>query len=235
MAASGSTSTNPARIPALGIRMLVLLALSLLLMVLDHRQNYLDVVRKTVGVVVYPIQLVVDSPFRLWDWIRQGTTERSELQLELGRLRAERLITNARLQKLTALEAENARLRDLLDARSQVRDDIRVAEIMAVDANPYRHNIIIDVGERGRVYDGQAIVDAAGVVEEGVEHRHDEQQPDERPLEQRPPGSGLSRGATVVIVGLVLLAAAAAWAWSSPWTVASAPSTKSERPARAWT
>ena len=30
MAASGSTSTNPARIPALGIRMLILLALSLL-------------------------------------------------------------------------------------------------------------------------------------------------------------------------------------------------------------
>ena len=149
--------------------MLILVALSLLLMVLDHRQNYLDVVRKTVGVAVYPIQLVVDSPFRLWDWIRQGTTERNELQLELGRLQAERLITNARLQKLTALEAENSRLRELLEARSQVRDDIRVAEIMAVDANPYRHNITIDVGERGRVYDGQAIVDAAGVVGQVIE------------------------------------------------------------------
>ena len=149
--------------------MLILVALIILLMILDHRQNYLDVVRKTVGVVVYPIQLVVDSPFRLWDWIRQGTIERSELQLELGRLQAERLITNARLQKLTALEAENARLRDLLEARSQVRDEIRVAEIMAVDANPYRHNIVIDVGEGDSVYDGQAIVDAAGVVGQVIE------------------------------------------------------------------
>jgi rod shape-determining protein MreC len=68
------------------------------------------------------------------------------------------------LQKLTALEAENARLRDLLEARSQVRDEIRVTEIMAVDANPFRHSIIIDVGQRDAVYDGQAIVDAAGVV-----------------------------------------------------------------------
>ena len=164
MVASRSASTNPARIPALGIRVLILLALSIVLMVLDHRQSYLDSVRKTLGAVVYPIQLAVDSPFRRWDWLRQSTTERSELQLELGRLRAERLLTNARLQKLTALEAENARLRDLLEARSQVRDEIRVAEIMAVDANPFRHNIVIDVGSRDKVYDGQAIVDAAGVV-----------------------------------------------------------------------
>ncbi|HSG58984.1 MAG TPA: rod shape-determining protein MreC [Woeseiaceae bacterium] len=164
MVASGSSNTNPARIPALGIRALVFIALSLLLMVLDHRQHYLDLVRQTLGAVVYPIQVVVDSPFRLWDWIGESSRSRQELQLELSRLQAERLITNARLQKLTALEAENARLRDLLEARSQVRDEIRVTEIMAVDANPFRHSIIIDVGQRDAVYDGQAIVDAAGVV-----------------------------------------------------------------------
>jgi rod shape-determining protein MreC len=169
MVASRTNNTNPARIPALGIRVLVLLAASILLMVLDHRQNYLDTVRKTLGAVVYPIQVVVDAPFRLWDWVRQGTADRNALELELGRLKAEKLLTNARLQRLTALEAENARLRDLLEARSQVRDEIRVAEIMAVDANPYRHNIVIAVGEKDNVYDGQAIVDAAGVVGQVIE------------------------------------------------------------------
>jgi rod shape-determining protein MreC len=138
-------------------------------MVLDHRQNYLDTVRKTLGAVVYPIQVVVDAPFRLWDWVRQGMIDRNALELELSRLKAEKLLSNARLQRLTALEAENARLRDLLEAGSQVRDDIRVAEIMAVDANPYRHNIVIAVGERDRVYDGQAIVDANGVVGQVIE------------------------------------------------------------------
>jgi len=169
MVASRANNTNPARIPALGIRVLVLLAASILLMVLDHRQNYLDTVRKTLGAVVYPIQVVVDAPFRLWDWVRQGTTDRNALELELSRLKAEKLLSSARLQRLTALEAENARLRDLLEARSQVRDEIRVAEIMAVDANPYRHSIVIDIGERDNVYDGQAIVDAAGVVGQVIE------------------------------------------------------------------
>ena len=164
MVASGSSNTNPARIPALGIRALVFIALSLLLMVLDHRQHYLDLVRQTLGAVVYPIQVAVDAPFRLWDWLGETSRDRQELQLELSRLQAERLITNARLQKLTALEAENARLRDLLEARSQVRDNIRVAEIMAVDANPFQHSIVIDVGQRDDVYDGQALVDAAGVI-----------------------------------------------------------------------
>jgi rod shape-determining protein MreC len=169
MVASRSNNSNLARIPALGVRVLVLLFVSIVLMVLDHRQNHLGAVRQVIGTAVYPIQIVVDAPFRLWSWIREGTAERNELQLELGRLRVERLLTNARLQRLIALEAENARLRDLLEARSQVRDQIRVAEIMAVDANPYRHNIVIDIGEREGAYDGQAIVDAVGVIGQVIE------------------------------------------------------------------
>ena len=159
-----ASNSNPARIPALGIRVLLLIGASILLMVLDHRQQHLDTVRRGLGTLVYPIQIVTDAPFRIWGWMRQSSTDRNELELELSRLRAEQLITNARLQRLMALEAENTRLRDLLEARSQVRDRIRVAEIMAVDANPFRHSIVIAVGESDNVYDGQAIVDASGVV-----------------------------------------------------------------------
>ncbi len=110
MVVSRADNRNPARIPALGIRLVILLFVSIILMVLDHRQNHLDTVRKAIGTAVYPIQVIVDAPFRLWEWVRDGTIRRNELQLELGRLRAERLLTNARLQRLTALEAENARL-----------------------------------------------------------------------------------------------------------------------------
>ena len=169
MVASRANNSNPARIPALGIRLIVLLFASIILMVLDHRQNHLGTVRQAIGTAVYPIQIIVDAPFRLWEWVRENTADRNQLQLELSRLRAERLLTNARLQRLTALEAENARLRDLLEARAQVRDEVRVAEIMAVDANPYRHSIVIDIGSREGAYDGQAIVDAIGVIGQIIE------------------------------------------------------------------
>ena len=164
MVASRGNHSNPARIPALGIRALALVLISIMLMYLDHRENHLDGIRSGIGAAVYPVRVAVDAPSRLWGWLGESTTSRNQMELELGRLHAERLLTNARLQRLTALEAENARLRALLDARTRVRDEVRVAEIMAVDANPYEHNIVIDIGSRDGVYDGQAIVDANGVV-----------------------------------------------------------------------
>ena len=111
MVASRSNTTTSARIPALGARFLLLIFMSIVLMVLDHRQHHLDSVRRAISAAVYPLQVVVDAPFRLWAWLREETTERAELRLEVGRLQAERLLTNARLQRMNALEAENARLK----------------------------------------------------------------------------------------------------------------------------
>ena len=164
MVASRANNSNPARIPALGLRILAFIMLSILVMYFDHRENHLDVIRKAIGAAVYPVQIVVDAPVRFWGWLGESTTSRNQLELELGRLQAEKLLTNARLQRLTALEAENARLRALLDARTRVRDDVRVAEILAVDSNPYEHSLVLGVGSRDGVYDGQVLVDADGVV-----------------------------------------------------------------------
>ena len=169
MVASRENSSSPGRIPALGLRLLGLIVISILLMYFDNRDNHLDTVRKAVGAAVYPVRVVVDAPVRLWNWLGESTTSRSELQLELGRLKDERLFTNVRLQQLNALEAENARLKAILGAREQVRDRTRVAGIMSVDANPYNHSLVIDVGTTDGVVDGQALVDADGVVGQVIE------------------------------------------------------------------
>ncbi len=169
MVASRESSSSPGRIPALGLRVLGLIFISILLMYFDNRDNHLDTVRKGIGAAVYPLRVVVDAPMRFWEWLGDSTTSRNEMELELGRLKAERLLTNARLQKLNSLEAENARLRALLDARTQVRDRTRVAEIMSVDANPYNHSLVIDIGTQDGVMDGQALVDADGVVGQVIE------------------------------------------------------------------
>lgn len=164
MVASRDSRTNPARIPALGLRFLSLISISILLMYFDNRDDHLDTVRKGIGAAVYPLRVAVDAPARFLAWLGDSTTSRNDLELELARLKAERLYTNARLQKLNALEAENVRLRSILGARSHVRDRTRVVEIMSVDANPYDHSLVIDAGTRDGVFDGQALVDADGVV-----------------------------------------------------------------------
>ena len=164
MTASRGNTTNPARIPALGIRTLALIVLSIVLMVLDQRQQHLDAVRDAIAAAVYPMRLIVAAPARLFAWTSENTQSRNELELENARLRAEKLLTGARLLELDALRAENDRLRAMLEARRQVRNDVRVAEIMSVDANPFRHSIVLDVGSADGVYDGQALLDADGVV-----------------------------------------------------------------------
>ena len=169
MVASRESNSNPGRIPALGLRFLALIVISILLMYFDNRDNHLVAVRKSIGVAVYPLRVIVDAPARVWNWFADSTTSRNDMQLELARLKAERLLTNARLQKLNSLEAENARLRAMLDARAQVRDKTRVAEIMSVDANPYDHSLVIDIGTLDGVMDGQALVDANGVVGQVIE------------------------------------------------------------------
>lgn len=164
MISSRENDSNPGRIPALGLRLLILFVISILLMYFDNRNQHLDTVRQTIGVAVHPLHLAVDAPARLWGWIGESTTSRGDMELELGRLQAERLLTNARLQRLNSLEAENARLRALLEAKTRVRDHVRVAEIMSVDANPFNHSLVINVGSKEGVFDGQALVDANGVV-----------------------------------------------------------------------
>ncbi|MEM1173325.1 MAG: rod shape-determining protein MreC [Pseudomonadota bacterium] len=161
---SPTGNSDLARIPALGVRTVALLLLSIILMVYDHRTRQLDAVRSAIGVAVYPLQVIVDTPSRIWSWTVDSTTSRNELELENARLRVQQRLTRAELQQLLALEAENARLRDLLEARDRISGDVRVAGIMSVDANPFRHNIVIDVGSRDRVYEGQSLIDANGVV-----------------------------------------------------------------------
>lgn len=159
-------STNS---PALGLRLLLLAGLSILLLVIDHRENHLDTLRKAIGATVYPLRVVVDAPVSLWLWTQDSTASRNQLQVENARLNTERLLTKARLQRYSALEAENARLRVMLEARTQVRDQVRVAEIMSASSNPFRHVLVVDKGTRDGVYDGQTLVDANGVVGQIIE------------------------------------------------------------------
>jgi rod shape-determining protein MreC len=167
--AAGSNNQPTARGPALGLRFLVLFVLSIIMLVVDHREHHLDALRRTISAGIYPLRIIVDAPVAIWHWADGALTNRQALELENSRLHAERLLTNARLQRYAALEAENARLRAMLEATTRVTERVRVAELMSVSANPYRHSIVIDKGTRDGVYNGQSMIDADGVVGQVIE------------------------------------------------------------------
>jgi rod shape-determining protein MreC len=134
-------------------------------MTVDHRQHHLDSVRAALSVLVYPLQWVVDLPRTSSEWFRESLSTRRALQEDNASLRTQHLVLNTQLQKLEALEAENRRLRALLDSSFQVEDrEVLIAALLSVDMDPYRHQIEINKGTLDRLFEGQPLLDSLGVM-----------------------------------------------------------------------
>jgi len=165
MIAPGGTGGDFARGGAsLGFRFILVCIVSMSLMVLDHRDEHLRTIRQAFSVLVYPIQLAVDLPVRGWRWMDTAIADRSVLLAENQALKLEKLDVGVRLQRLDALEAENRRLRAMLDSSAKVADRVLIAEVLAVDLDPYRQRFTINRGTTDGVYVGQALLDADGLV-----------------------------------------------------------------------
>lgn len=144
---------------------MLLAAVSTTMMILDHRETeFLNRVRQVVSVIVYPLQVGVDQPFSAWRWASESLAGRDALLDENARLKSELRNYDARLQRMETLEAENDRLRAMLDSSHRVADRMLVAEILSVDPDPFRQRFTINRGVLNGVYVGQALLDADGVV-----------------------------------------------------------------------
>ncbi len=163
--ASFGSDTRPiiGRGPSLVFRSLVLIAMSVGLMVADQRYNYLQQVRTAMSAGVYPLQWLVDAPFRASRWINESVSDRDQLRTENTRLTAQLRDAQVSLQRLAALTEENARLRELGDAADDVAKKRLVAQIMRVDLDPLRHRVLLNKGQDAGVFKGQPILDAHGV------------------------------------------------------------------------
>lgn len=133
-------------------------------MVLDQKAIFFQKIRSDLSVAVLPIQYLVDVPIKTVHWIVSSVTSQQQLLADNARLRAHELLLQSKLQKLLALERENAQLRELLKSTSHLGGHVVVAQLLAVDVDPNLEQIIIDKGRRYRVYRGQPVLDAYGVV-----------------------------------------------------------------------
>lgn len=142
-----------------------LVLLSIGFMTVDHREHHLDSVRGGLSVLVYPLQWLVDLPGSTSEWFRESLSTRRELQEDNASLRTQQLVLNTQLQKLEALEAENRRLRALLDSSFQVgKRPMLIAGLLSVDMDPYRHQIELNKGTLDHLFEGQPLLDSQGVM-----------------------------------------------------------------------
>lgn len=140
------------------------LILSVGLIVVDHRQHHLDLLRSTLSVLVYPLHYLASLPAALAYRVQGRLADEEQLRAEVRYLHRENLQLKGRLQLFDALEAENMRLRDLLGSSFKVADRVLIAELLAVDLDPYRQQVLVDKGSSSGIYRGQAVLDANAVM-----------------------------------------------------------------------
>ncbi|WP_082805319.1 rod shape-determining protein MreC [Pseudomonas sp. BMS12] len=155
--------------PSLGVRLLVLVVLSAVLMVVDARFEVLQPLRAQLGLITEPAYRLARLPLTLWEGVAQQFSSRSELMAENEKLKAEALLMQGRLQKLATLTEQNVRLRELLNSAALVDEKVLVTELIGVDPNPFTHRILIDKGEKDGVFLGQPVLDARGLMGQVVE------------------------------------------------------------------
>lgn len=133
-------------------------------MVVDHRQHHVEAVRSAISVLIYPIQYLVNLPVAVGQWMGESVSSRESMLEENERLRMQHLLFKAQLQKLSALQVENIRLRELLQSSKKVGENVLIAELLAVDLDPFSRQIVINKGTSDNVYLGQPVLDAEGIM-----------------------------------------------------------------------
>jgi rod shape-determining protein MreC len=149
---------------------MAMIALSIVLMVADQRWKMLGGARSVLVFVVAPIHWVADAPLFFLDGLNGFLDSKQHVIDENKQLQSQILTLQQKAQKLSFFEAENAHLRELLNAATIMnQESVVVAELTGVDPDPFNHEIIINKGKSDDSYIGQPVLDAYGLMGQVIE------------------------------------------------------------------
>jgi len=150
--------------PPLGARLFFLSVLSIVVMVADHRNLYMDSARQWMGLLTQPFYAVVQAPAQAWNWLTGSFADRDTLQRDNKKLNEELRVARVKLLRFDSLVEENTRLRAIREASQGIGQRTLIAEIVKVDVDPLRHRVRINKGSLDGVFKDQPVLDAFGIV-----------------------------------------------------------------------
>ncbi len=150
--------------PSFGFRFFCYALLSVVLMFYDQKGGWLDTARYGLQAAIYPLQLAVNSPSAAWHWLEESFTTRETLRAEVDRLRED--LRNQQLVTLrqTALEKENATLRNLNAMLPNVIEKRLVGEVINLEVSTLRQRLLVNRGGTHGVFKAQPVVTGDGVL-----------------------------------------------------------------------
>lgn len=147
------------------MRLAFFVALSVGLLFLDSRFAAMEVVRKGVGTVLYPLQKIASLPIA---WGQAGfeyLASLDTLQSENKTLILEQLQDKQRLHELEALRQENEKLRKLMNVGNTLKVKRSIlSEIVSDARDPFSRKIIIGKGLIQGVKEGMPVIDELGLL-----------------------------------------------------------------------
>jgi rod shape-determining protein MreC len=138
--------------------------LSIVIMFLDQKGEYLEQVRYALSIAAEPIRLAVSSPSAAWRWTEESMATREALRAENTRLVTRNRELELRSMRYEALAHENDQLRGLQEALPPVAERWIVAEIVDIQLNSLRQRVLVNRGTRNGLFKGQAVMDDKGLL-----------------------------------------------------------------------
>jgi rod shape-determining protein MreC len=166
MAVFGTEVDRPlyGRGPSPGLRFTVYALLSVVLMYYDQHGRWEQHLRFALQAAAYPMQVAVNSPSAAWRTLTARFEGQAELRAENERLLAHQRELELQVMRASALEQENAELRQLRDGLPPLIKTWQLAEVINVETSPLRQRIVINKGTRDGVQVNQAVVDGSGIL-----------------------------------------------------------------------
>jgi len=155
--------------PLTGVKTAILVLVSFGISLIYLYTDWLAPLKKQAQDIAAPFYRVSNFPNKVDDWADNRLISRERLIQENESLRTENLVLKRKLQLNASLAAENVRLRQLLNSADTLEDRVLIAEIIGRSPDPTMHQIIVNRGEEHGVYQGQALVDAKGLMGQVVE------------------------------------------------------------------
>ena len=146
-----------------------MLVLGAALMLLDQRSEHVQPLRFAINYATAPVHYLAHMPSATGQWMSRQAVSRADLQADNQRLERQILVLQQRVQRLAVLEAENVRLRELLNSSANLDARVLAAEIIGIEADPSRQEFVINKGSHAGVYRGQAVLDANGLLGQVLE------------------------------------------------------------------
>jgi rod shape-determining protein MreC len=145
------------------VRLVFFSLLSLLLLFVDSRHQYLESTRSLLSTLIYPLQKLTALPPLLWHETDEFFTTHNRLIHDNEDLRAQHASDAAQALQLQSLQAENVHLRAMLDMREQLKQPMQLAEVLYAERDPSRQKLLLNLGQ-SKLAPGQAVLDEMGVV-----------------------------------------------------------------------